>query len=278
MKRLVAGLIGAHIGRTRLPAALELMCARHAMTLDFELIDTDLLPDFDFVACVRKLREAGWTGVTVTHPHKPRAAHVREAPLPPELRPIGAANTLVFGPPGAAHNTDRSGFIGLWETEMGDARPGAVAMAGAGGVARALASALQALGARDVAVWDVEPGRAEALARDIGPPARAIGVNAAEAACAAAEGLVNATALGMAHAPGMAFEPAWVGGQAWAFEAVYAPTRTTFLEVTRAAGLRTLTGFDLFRHMAIRSFTAYTGIAPDPADMLPRLAALAPND
>jgi shikimate dehydrogenase len=247
------------------------------MTLDFELIDTDAGRDFDFAACVGKLRAAGWTGVTVTHPHKTQAAYVPEVPLPPALLPIGAANTLVFGPPGAAHNTDRSGFLGLWETEMGDSGPGAVAMAGAGGVARALASALQVLGALDITVWDVAPGRAEALAADIGSPVRAIGVDMAGASCAAADGLVNATALGMAHAPGMAFAPAWIGGQAWAFEAIYAPTRTTFLEAAAVAGLRTLTGFDLFRHMAIRSFAAYTGIAPDPADMLPRLAALAPD-
>ena len=65
---LKAGLIGEHISRTRLPAALDIMCQMHGLTLDFQLIDTADMVDFDFTAKVDALRDAGWTGVTVTHP------------------------------------------------------------------------------------------------------------------------------------------------------------------------------------------------------------------
>lgn len=277
MKTLRAGLIGSHIQATRLPRALALMSEDAGIALDFELIDTADRPDFDFTATVRDLITRGWTGVTVTHPYKTDAATFAGDAMPPAIRPLGASNTIVFGPRLAAHNTDYTGFLGVWRAHMGDTAPGAVAMAGAGGVARALGFALRDLGASDIALWDVLPDRASALASAIGDPARAIPATAATDACRAADGLVNATALGMAYAPGTAFAPVAVGGQAWAFDAVYTPTNTAFLTAARDAGLRTISGFDLFRHMAIGSFTAYTGIVPDPETVLPRLETLAPD-
>ena len=275
--RLTAGLIGAHIQKTRLPRALEIMCEDAGIAFDFSLIDTADQPGFDFASTVSGLISRGWTGVTVTHPFKTQAAAFADAGMAPDLRRMGAANTLIFGPALRARNTDHSGFLGAWHARMGGTLPGAVAMAGAGGVARALAFALRDLGASDIAIWDIEPARAAQLARDAGGPARAIPAAQTDAAVLAADGLVNATALGMEHSPGMAFAPATIGGQSWAFDAVYTPASTEFLQAAGAAGLKCLSGFDLFRHMAIGSFTAYTGIAPDRDATLEKLQALAPG-
>jgi len=277
VKTLRAGLIGSHIRATRLPRALALMCEDAGIALDFELIDTGDRPGFDFTATVRGLIARGRTGVTVTHPYKTDAAAFAGDAMRPAIRQLGASNTLVFGPPLAAHNTDHTGFLGAWRAHMGDAAPGTVAMAGAGGVARALGFALRDLGASDIAVWDVIPDRAAALAAAIGAPARALPAADATDACRAADGLVNATALGMEYAPGSAFAPEAIGGQFWAFDAVYTPSNTAFLGAARGAGLRAISGFDLFRHMAIGSFTAYTGIVPDAETVLPRLETFAPD-
>lgn len=276
MSVLRAGLIGEHIGRTRLPFALEIMCGMAGWTLEFELIDTAGRGDFDFGATVDGLRAKGWTGVTVTHPWKTRAADYAGGAMLPELRGLGASNTLVFGPRLSAHNTDFTGFIGAWQASM-DGPPGRVAMAGAGGVARALGPALARLGAEEIALWDTEAARAEALAGMIGPVARVVSPGQAEPAIRAAAGLVNATPMGMREYPGSAFDAALIGPQKWAFDAVYTPTETRFLRDAAAAGLTTLSGFDLFRHMAIGSFHAYTGIALDPARVLPKLDALNPE-
>jgi shikimate dehydrogenase len=151
-------------------------------------------------------------------------------------------------------------------------------MAGAGGVARALAFALADLGATSISIWDVEPGKAEQLAQECGGPARAFSPEQANTAVNTADGLVNATALGMDHAPGMAFEPDHIGPQSWAFDAVYTPTNTAFLKTCRAAGLECLTGFDLFCHMAIGSFGAYTGREVDKPSALQKLSGLRPED
>ena len=270
---LQAGLIGSHISRTRLPAALEIMCEAHGIALEFELIDTAELKSFDFDATVHGLINRGWSGVTVTHPFKTNAARYAEDGMHPDVAHLGACNTLVFGEYLIGYNTDYTGFLAAF-APVADRGP--VVMAGAGGVARSIGAALVSLGASDLAVYDTDTLRAKDLAFSIGPPARAIPSSEFDAAVQGASGLVNATPMGMAEYPGTAFASELIGGQAWAFDAVYTPTDTAFLKNAEAAGLQVVTGFDLFRHMAIRSFAAYTGIMVNADDILPKLEALRP--
>lgn len=278
MSTLRAGLIGDHIGQSRLSAGLGIMCADHGLTLDFQMIDSALDPAFDFTATVDRCRAAGWTGVTVTHPYKANAADYAGTDAADAVRLLGASNTLTFAPRLAAHNTDFTGFIAAWRGIFGDRAPGRVAMAGAGGVARALGPALARLGATDIAIWDAQDANARDLARRIGPVARAVAMAEAGDVIRAADGLVNATPMGMTYHPGSAFDADLIGAQAWAFDAVYTPTDTAFLTTAAASDLAVLSGFDLFRYMAMNSFDAYTGIAPDPATTLPKLARLRPAE
>ncbi|WGH78905.1 shikimate dehydrogenase family protein [Jannaschia ovalis] len=271
---LRCGLIGENIGASRLHRALDLMGAAHGVEVAFTAIDTAGDPDFDFDATVDELRLLGWTGVTVTHPWKTHAAAWAGSAMVPGCERLGAANTLTFAPP-AGHNTDYTGFLAAWDHEMAGRAPGAVAVAGAGGVARAVLPALIARGADPMTVWDLDRAAALALAAATG--ATAVDPRDAADAIRAADGLVNCTPLGMAAHPGSAFPAEAIGPQGWAFDAVYTPTETAFLRDARKAGLAILTGFDLFRHMAIRSFAAYTGITPDPAPTLAALAALRPD-
>lgn len=278
MKTLRIGLIGANISRTRLPAALEIMCEDHGMTLDFTPIDTDLIAAFNFETCVHGLIEKGWAGVSVTHPFKTAAADVAGTGMDASVAGLRASNLLIFGASVTGWNTDYLGFLAAWASVMGARKPGRVAVAGAGGVARALVPALIRLGAEEVAIWDPASGAADALADIAGPKARAISMSESVDAIRAADGLVNATALGMGGHSGSAFDPALIGPQSWAFDAVYTPTDTEFLQACGARGLALLTGFDLFRFMAVESFRVYTGIAPDPARTLPKLNALRPKE
>ena len=270
---LKTGLVGAHIARSRFPQALQIMCDAHGLALEFELIDTADLKRFDFDAAIHGLINRGWTGVAVTHPHKTQAARYADEGMHPDAARLGAANTLVFGEYVTGQNTDYTGFLAAFEDVT---VKGPVVMAGAGGVARAIGAALVKLGASDLAIYDRDTVRAKDLAFSIGPPARPIPSNAFGPAVRAASGLVNATPMGMADYPGSAFDTADLGGQDWAFDAVYTPTDTEFLKAAARAGLRLITGFDLFRHMALGSFAALTGLTPDPARILPRLEALRP--
>ena len=273
MAELNAGLIGSNIQRTRLPFALKALCDLNNIDFSFELIDTALIDDFDFIRCVEERIASGWTGVTVTHPYKTAAADfVGKLTYAPSN--MGASNTLVFNgsissAEVTAYNTDYTGFVAAWDAVLGMRKPGKVAMAGAGGVSRAIAIALIENGAEQLAIWDLQFERAQNVARIADPTgerAFAIPMDQSNTYIQAANGLVNATALGMIQYPGMAFDAALIGTQGWAFDAVYTPIWTEFMEAAKAGGLECLTGFNLFKHMAVRTFQTYTGVAVNPAD------------
>lgn len=276
-KTIRLGLIGDHIGRSRFSAAMDLLCREHGLVLDFTPIDTGDDPSFDFDAKIEDLIAADWTGVTITHPHK-KAARVRAGEgMIKDAAHLVSSNLLTFRPEVKGFNTDYTGFLGAWGAVMGDASPGTVAVAGAGGVAGAIVPALVALGANDIAIWDPAPGVARELAKVIGGPVRAIATKDAFDVIEMADGLVNASALGMGDDHRSAFALEAIGPQSWAFDAVYTPTRTTFLRAAAAQGLTTISGFDLFRHMILGSFTAYSRIEPDKDEMLPLIDALRPD-
>ena len=229
MTLIRAGLIGAGLSRSRFAAGLDLLCRAQGHTLEFTPIDMAGDPDFDLAATLLRLRAQGWTGVNITHPLKPAAAGFAGDGMAHAVRHLGAANQLLFRPATTGHNTDFTGFLAAWR-HLRRPTPDRVAVAGAGGVARAIVPALARLGALDIAVWDLEPDQARDLARLCGPPVRAIPAHDAPVAIRAAGGLVNTTPLGMHGHPGSAFDPAEIGGQSWAFDAVYTPVETPFLK------------------------------------------------
>lgn len=276
MTVLRTGLIGDHIGKSRFADALRLLCARHDLAFEFHAIDSATVAGFDLAHTVATCRAAGWSGVAITHPWKQVAARLGDDLQGKDAARLGACNTLVFAPTPSALNTDYLGFLAAWEAVFATRPPGRVALAGAGGVACAIAPALVRLGAEDVAIWDHAPGAAETLANTLGPVARVVSPAGITGAIAAADGLVNATPLGMDHHPGSAFDAALIGPQAWAFDAVYTPVHTPFLRAATAQGLAILTGFDLFRFMALHSFAALSGLTPDPVTTLADLSPLIP--
>jgi shikimate dehydrogenase len=271
------GLIGAHISKTRLPAALAMLCADCGLGLEFELIDTAENPVFDLSAQIERCRHDGWDGVSVTHPHKIGAFEWLKDEITGDLKELGSANMIAFKSGVCGSNTDFTGFLSAWRAEMGKDRPGRVVIAGAGGVARALGPALLRLGASDIAIFDVSGDRARQLAQTIGPSARALTEAELATAIAEANGLVNATPIGMAEHPGSPFpcpldvEPDWV------FDAIYTPTETRFIKEARRTGAEVITGFSLFKHMALRTFEAYTGREMNADRILPRLDELKPS-
>jgi shikimate dehydrogenase len=90
-----------------------------------------------------------------------------------------------------------------------------------------------------------------------------------------AEGLVNATPVGMVGTPGSPVPPELLGGRRWAFDAVYTPRDTEFLQHARRAGLGVLDGYELFFHQGVAAFELFTGRRPgDPGELRRRLDPL----
>lgn len=268
------GLIGREITQSRMAMLVRLAGDRTGQTLDYVLFDLAAAgarpfdPTFD--ACAAD----GLRGVNVTYPFKEAAAQrVRiEDPL---VRAIGAVNTVIFPPDGAVDggprgfNTDYTGFLAAYRRRRARASPGAVAVIGSGGVGRAIAFALAALGADALRLYDVDADRSRALATAL-RSVTGIEIEVCDdcaAAVARAAGLVNATPVGMRHAPGCAVPADSIGGQEWVFDAIYTPLETELLRFARDRGIAALSGFDLFLAQAVDGFEIFTGVRLDDDDV-----------
>ncbi len=266
MSAIRIGLIGGNIAASQSPALHRLAGRLCGLDVSYELLTPALLnKSFDdvFEQCVRD----GFRGVNVTYPFKEEVMQ-RVVLDDPVQAAIGSCNTVVFDTPrhrGA--NTDFSGFIKAFRETFGSASPGHVAIAGGGGVGKAIAFALATLDADGLAIFDVDRAKAEALQAALKRNFEALPVSVEPtlaAAVADADGLVNGTPLGM-DGKGSAFPAELLGSQSWVFDAVYTPVHTPFLEAARKAGLAVMSGYELFLHQGIDAFRFFTGEDVDPA-------------
>lgn len=259
------GLIGDGIGRSSAPRLHELAGGIVGRSVSYVRFDLDGRGDTTFEATLARCAADGLTGVNVTHPYKERAA--RLVPIQdPRVQRIGAINTVLFrdGAPVSGHNTDHSGFVAAYREQLAAARPGAVALIGAGGVGRPIAVGLGELGADEVRVYDIDAARAARLAADLttgSVPVRAC--SSVAEALDGADGIANATPIGMYRYPGNPVPDGAMGRPRWVFDAVYTPRDTAFVIEAAGRGAAVISGYELFFHQGVDAFRLFTGLAVD---------------
>jgi shikimate dehydrogenase len=260
------GLIGSGISRSSSPRLHAFLGGLYGVEVEYRSMDAKKIPHFDFNSTLDGCAGEGFRGVNVTHPFKENARS-RVRVDDPSVARIGAINTVTFDADGwRGANTDFTGFAGAFRHRFGTALPGRVVIAGAGGVGKAIAFALDRLGADAIQLFDTIEPRAVDLASALtaaGIAASALTVGEFVDAVGAADGLVNGTPIGMYQYPGNPFPANAIGGQSWAFDAVYTPLETEFLERARAASLDVMTGYDLFLFQGFEAFSIFSRIAVD---------------
>jgi shikimate dehydrogenase len=273
------GLVGRAIQSSRTPRMHELEGARLGLFYNYVLVDFDHLglADPALAAVVKSTQARGFAGLNVTHPFKQAIIGHLDA-LAPEAKAIGAVNTIVFDRSGAiGHNTDSWGFAESFREKMADVPLKRVALFGAGGAGAALAYALMDLGVGELSVIDTDPARATALCAAMGSrfPGRMRQETDSAKALREADGVVNATPVGMAKYPGMPFLKSLLSRRHWVAEIVYFPEETELLRKARALGCRTLPGTGMAIYQAVRAFELFTGKAPDRNAMAAHFGAAA---
>jgi shikimate dehydrogenase len=83
-----------------------------------------------------------------------------------------------------------------------------------------------------------------------------------------ADGIVNATPLGMAKYPGTAVPAGLLRPGLWVADIVYFPLETELLKEARARGCRTMAGGGMAVFQAAGAFRLFTGLEPDAERML----------
>jgi shikimate dehydrogenase len=267
-RELKLGLIGVGIARSRAPVLHRSAGELCGLTITYDLIQLESSLPADFDNALDTCRARGYRGVNVTYPFKERAAEAVEV-TPEQVRRLGAVNTIRFDARAAPQgfNTDYTGFKKALRSRFSDRSPGTVAIVGAGGVGRAIAFGLADLRAKELRLFDQDTARAEKLAAALRAQAyvRISICKSVQEAATEADGLVNATPVGMYQHPGTPVPRTLIGAQSWAFDAVYTPIETRFLLDARDAGLEIISGYELFFHQGVDAFEVFTGVRVDEA-------------
>ncbi|GIE94228.1 shikimate dehydrogenase [Paractinoplanes rishiriensis] len=279
---VLIGLIGAGIRQSHSPLLHQHEADRHGIRLLYTTIDSHVLGlhAADLPELLRWARTLGYRGLNVTHPFKQEIVrHLDD--LSPEARTLCAVNTVVFDDSAVAtgHNTDAYGFRTSFAEHFPAAPRERVVQLGAGGAGSAVAHAMLTLGARHLTIVDVDPDRAStlahALAGQFGPDRVGTGSPGDQSSLlATADGVINATPIGMAHHPGSPVATEDLRANLWVADLVYRPADTALLRAARAAGAATLPGVAMSVHQAVAAFELFTGLRADPGAMLADSAEL----
>jgi shikimate dehydrogenase len=273
------GLIGAGIQASLTPAMHEREAAAQGLRELYRLIDLDrlglgaeALPEL-FTGAER----LGFDGLNITFPCKQAVIPLLHE-LSEDAGALGAVNTVVLrGGRRIGHNTDCSGFTESFRRGLPDVPRIRVVQLGAGGAGAAVAHAALSLGTQQLSIFDTNSARAERLAADLharfGEGCANAGTDLT-AAMAGADGLINATPVGMAKLPGLPLPASLLRPRLWVADVVYFPLETELLRTARALGCRTLHGGGMAVFQAAGAFRLFTGIEPDTERMLGHFAAM----
>lgn len=267
------GLLGREILASRSPWLHEQEARAQGFALTYELFDFSArgLRDEDLPAMLERVEREGFAGVNVTYPFKQRVLRLLTE-LSPGAERVGAVNTVRFTA-GArtGHNTDVTGFAQAVRTGLARASLANVAQAGAGGGGSATAAALLGIGTRRLAIVDTDTARADGLVARLRTAFADRQIERADdwaEALRGADGIVNATPVGMAKQPGMAIPAALIEPRHWVADIVYFPLETELLRVARGKGCRVLDGSAMAVGQAADAFEIFTGRKADREGML----------
>jgi shikimate dehydrogenase len=267
--------------------------AYRALELDCRYETVDAPDEQSFRALVEALRRGEVAGANVTIPHKRLALQCADRSDPSAER-VGAANVLLRAADGAvvAHNTDVVALAGELRAREPDARVACVI--GNGGAALASVAACSFIGVEQVGVvarsWragvsaSLWPGMQDF--RQLGAlliawPERfeaaqveeqGVLPNPWEAFLACSQLIIQATSAGMRGAgagesvrdivPWLTLKPT-----TFAYDLVYNPAVTPFLEAGRAAGLQVEGGLGMLVEQAALSVQLWLGVSPPRSAM-----------
>lgn len=272
-----SGLLGRAILASSSPRLHEEEARALGLDLTYELFDFTQrgLADADLAGVVDSLKRQGFAGFNVTYPFKQAIMPLMDE-LAPSAQAAGAVNTVAIRDGRLiGHNTDMPGFRDSLLAGLPGAALGHVIQLGAGGAGSAVANALLSLGVARLELFDPDAARAGALATDLAaryPSARVLVTPLADLDTAPADGIVNATPIGMAAKPGTPIPADAIAAHHWLADIIYFPLETELLRVARSKGCRAINGIGMVVGQAALALGIITGHTPNAERMKRSLA------
>jgi shikimate dehydrogenase len=249
------GVLGHPVSHSLSPDIFKFISRRLGREVEYFRLDVKPATLARFVADAR--RSGAFKGWNVTIPHKEKIARLCDE-LAPEARALGAVNVAEWrGKKLRGFNTD---VIGIRETLKESRFRGREAVVyGSGGAALAVGYVLGELGLKRVIFQNRTLPRAKKAALRLGKIYPKTRFEASRDAGGGFQLYVNATPLGMHGFPANHLLPEDAGPRALAFDLVYRPENTSFLEEARGLGLRQVGGLDMLVWQAIGTWEIWFG-------------------
>lgn len=264
-------IIGESISHSKSPEMMN--AAFQKLGLDYDYSILNVKPE-DFKEVLFKLPTQGYAGLTVTIPYKIEIMQYMDE-IDPMAQLIGAVNTVKFEDGRMiGYNTDGAGFVAGIEQDFGVSIPDAAFfIIGAGGVARAIVTAIAMKKPKRIYLESLYYSDAQALADRI---------NSKVFDCCTplhteddfapyiekSNVVINASFIGMPpHENETPIDPALLNSSLLVADVIYNPIQTKFLKAAEKLGCRFLNGqYQLF-HQGKIAFKIWTG-CDAPGDVM----------
>jgi shikimate dehydrogenase len=266
-RRFLTGLLGAPIAQSAAPAMHERAAEALGFRCHYQLIEVAGAGREELKVLLEGVRRLGFAGINVTFPYKEAVIDLLDA-LSAGAARIGAVNTVIVSDGRlTGHNTDTTGFARAIAPLVAASSHGAVAVIGAGGVGKAIAFALAALGVSELRIFDREHAKAMQLAARLEGHVKTKVTQSVEDALRGVAGVVNGSPVGMLPSRDTPVPDNLLHASLWVADAVYSPLWTPLLTAAKAKGATVMTGRELAIYQAADAFELFTGLVPSIAEM-----------
>ena len=258
----LAGVIGHPISHSKSPKLHNYWLSKYKINgfyIPFS-ITTEKLQ-----ASIKSLMDLGFSGVNVTIPHKTNVLALADS-VTDRAALIGAANTLYFSKSGKIHadNTDGYGFIQniIDEIPDYDFYDKTAIIYGAGGSARAIASALISNGVKEVGITNRTRSKAQIISENLGAKVSVVDWRTAPETVGRADLIINATSMGMIGQPDFSQPITRAKKTALVIDIVYNPLITELIKEAKKQKLKTVGGIGMLINQAVPGFEHWFETTP----------------
>jgi len=252
----------------------------------------------DLRAAIAGAQAMKFVGLNLTVPHKVLAMHIVDV-VDNDAKQYGAVNTVRFevrtpsgewqplaqwdgsevaGIRSQGFNTDAEGFVLSLNEEFPNLKlaGASVVLIGTGGAGRTVALRMANAGVKAMWLIDVDAGRVEQLARELGKTAPAASVKISYPdKTGRADLLVNATPLGLKPSDPLPLDQErWaVANARFVYDLIYQPAETSLLKAAKAAGCRAANGIGMLLYQGAKALEIWSGQPAPVAEMRQALEA-----
>ena len=252
------GLVGKYIQKSQAPNLLTKLSKEFNFPISYELFDLQNIEEVNFELFINELKEKKIRGINVTFPFKEIAAKISHKKAE-EVEITKSSNLLLLDEKIISRNTDYLGFEKLLNYHFKEKFENVLVLGG-GGIGRSVCFALAKFGLNKLFLLEKDIEKSTQLIDEL----KKIAVDAVAISLEELDqelifdGVLNCTEVGHEHSPGNILKNKDLKKIKWIFDAVYIPAETEFIKQAKQAGLKIISGIDLFIFQGMEGFIIFS--------------------